>query len=192
MLPAHLSTWEEEKKKLLKFTFSTSRWKHLFLQCRSAFWSYWDGVKAGLVHQCWRCCSRILKGNLHSLSCNITFFPPSDFYISQQYWLLCIVGAVHVAPQYGIDSSSKNELKREVFIYERNPAGVFVYIHKNKLISSSTVKFRWWCASLTFQWVLIRMRFLCYYTSAKGCGQQMNVSNLHSACFFSFSCVSKK
>lgn len=118
------------KKKLLKFTFSTSRWKHLFLQCRSAFWSYWDGVKAGLVHQCWRCCSRILKGNLHSLSCNITFFPPSDFYISQQYWLLCIVGAVHVAPQYGIDSSSKNELKREVFIYERNPAGVFVYIHE--------------------------------------------------------------
>ncbi len=42
---------EEEKKKksLLKCTFPTSRWKHLFLQRGSAFGSFWDGVKVGLV-----------------------------------------------------------------------------------------------------------------------------------------------
>lgn len=50
----------EKKQKMLKFTFPTSRWKHLFLQCRSAaFWSFWDGVKVGLVSAsvaqgCWR------------------------------------------------------------------------------------------------------------------------------------------
>lgn len=30
----------EEKWERLKFTFLTSRWKHLFLQCSAAFWSF--------------------------------------------------------------------------------------------------------------------------------------------------------